>query len=159
MRLTSLCLLICWLLAGPAAAGEIYAPPKGSPLRATLLDAARPAFEAQVRAPVEFVVQTLNVMDGWAFGSVKPQRPGGVPIDWSRTKFAEDVAQGMFETDISFFLLRDDGSGWKLVEYALGPTDVAWDWWRQQNKLPYELFGHTPEDFGVTPSPRPQQGN
>ena len=23
---------------------------------------------------------------------------------------------------------------------AVGPTDVAWDWWRQQHSLPQELF-------------------
>lgn len=137
----------------------IHTPPKGSPLRALLLDTARPAFEREVGAPVEFVVRTLNVMDGWAFGNVKLQRPGGVPIDWRRTKFADDLAHGMLEAESNFFLLQDTGRGWRLVEYVIGPTDVAWDWWRQQHDLPYELFGHTAEDFGAPPpSTRPRSG-
>ncbi|MBN8911821.1 MAG: hypothetical protein J0H65_07130 [Rhizobiales bacterium] len=159
-------LLLFWCLLAtvsihPAAAQDVIVSPlKGSPLRASLLDTARPPFEREIGAPVEFVVHTLNVMDGWAFGSVRPQRPGGAPIDWQRTKFAEDVAQGMFETDISFFLLRNAGDGWQLAEIAIGPTDVAWDWWRQQHDLPYELFGHTAGDFGDPPaSTRPSSGN
>jgi hypothetical protein len=161
LSLSLVLLTASWLAAGPAAAqGTIVAPPKGSPLRATLLDAARPTFEQEVGAPVEFVVHTLNVMDGWAFGSVKLQRPGGVPIDWRRTKFADDVAQGVFEADISFFLLRNPGDGWRLAEYAIGPTDVAWDWWRQQHNLPYELFGYTAEDLGAAaPTTKPRAGN
>lgn len=157
-RLISYTLIAC-LAAGALHAADIESPPKGSPLRASLLDAARPTFEQEVGAPVEFVVNTLNVMDGWAYGDVKLQRPGGVPIDWSRTKFAEDVAQGMIETGHNLFLLQQGEGGWALVEYAVGPTDVAWDWWRQQRKLPAELFGASPEDFPAPPSPRPQPGN
>lgn len=163
MRLTislSSCLLALLLAKGHAIAGEIQSPPKGSPLRATLLDAARPTFEREVGAPVEFVINTLNAMDGWAYGDVKLQRPGGVPIDWSGTKFAEDDAQGMLETGHNLFLLQQEGSGWTVVEYAIGPTDVAWDWWRQQHKLPAELFGASSADFpDATSSPRPQSGN
>lgn len=156
-----LCLLATLCVApSPASAQDaIVTPPKGTPLRATLLDTARPAFEQELGAPVEFVVHTLNVMDGWAFGSVKPQRPGGVAIDWGKTKFAEDVAQGMFETGISFFLLRDTGDGWTLAEIAIGPTDVAWDWWRQQHRLPAELFGASSADVPpLEPAQRPRPG-
>ena len=32
------------------------------------------------------------------------------------------------------------GNGWTLVEFAVGPTDIAWDWWRQQHSLPQDLF-------------------
>jgi hypothetical protein len=151
----ALAILLPALAAVPAAAGEIYAPPKGSPLRARLLDAA-----SEVGAPVEFVVRTLNVMDGWAFGNVKLQRPGGVPIDWRRTKFADDLAHGMLETESNFFLLQQTQDDWTLVEVAIGPTDVAWDWWREQRKLPYELFGVTAEDLGAaSPSAPHSSGN
>ncbi|MCC7250669.1 hypothetical protein [Hyphomicrobium sp.] len=163
MRVVHLLLLLCLsisdLAIDGAAAGDIYSPPKGTPLRAQLLDAARPTFEREVGAPVEFVVETLNVMDGWAYDNVKLQRPGGVPIDWRSTKFAEDFAQGMRETESNLFLLQQGGDGWTLVEYAIGPTDVAWDWWRQQRNLPYELFGATAEDFGAPPaSVKPRSG-
>lgn len=138
-------LTLCWLAvafaAGPVAAQKLEKPERGSALRTQLLDAARPVFERETGGPVEFVIKQLNVVDVWAFGNVSVQRPGGGAIDWSRTKFGQDEAEGMFESGGHFFLLRRADSGeWMLVEYALGPTDVAWDWWRQQLNLPEALF-------------------
>lgn len=124
----------------PVSAGDVVQPPKGSPLRTSILDAVRPTFAGQVGGPVEFVVTTLNVWGQWAYGDVKLQRPGGGAIDWSRTKFAEDYAQGMFDPAHNLFLLKQAGEGWGLVEYAIGPTDVAWDYWRQQYNIPIEVF-------------------
>ena len=140
-RCLSLCLLgLGLILAHPAAAGDIFQPLKGSPLRTSILDAARPTFAGQVGGPVEFVVTTLNVWGPWAYGDVQLQRPGGGAIDWSRTKFAEDYARGMFDPAHNLFLLKQAGNGWALVEYAIGPTDVAWDYWRQQYDIPAEVF-------------------
>jgi hypothetical protein len=138
-------LVICALLlaaAQPAFSGAdtIVRVERGSPQRAGILDAVRPLFIVETGGPIEFVVNTLNTMDGWAYGDVQLQRPGGVPIDWSKTKFAEANAQGAFEAEHSLFLLQDTGNGWTLVEFAVGPTDIAWDWWRQQHSLPQDLF-------------------
>lgn len=159
----ALCLAALTASLSPATAAEpIFSPERGSPLRATLLDTARPVFEQQIGGPIEFVVRTLNVMGGWAYGDVKLQRPGGVPIDWSRTKFADDSAQGMLETDHNLFLLQHAGGQWQLVEYAIGPTDVAWDDWRQQRRLPAELFGASSADFPLpppAPSTKPRAGD
>lgn len=131
-------------IAPAARAGEVVHPEKGSELREAVLDAARPIFESETGGPVEFVVNTLNVMDDWAYGDVRLQRPGGAPIDWSATKFADDQTQGTLETEHNLFLLKKTKGGWSLAEYAVGPTDVAWDWWRQQRHLPAELFASTP---------------
>lgn len=125
----------------PAGAQTVTNVERGNPLRSQILDAARPLFERETGGPVEFVVQKLNTYDVWAFANLRAQRPGGGAIDWSRTRFGEDMAQGMFDPSNSFVLLRRADSGeWMLVEYALGPTDVAWDWWRQQLDLPEALF-------------------
>lgn len=146
-----LVLLLAVAPLGPAAvsagAPAVEQPAKGTALRKELLGAARPVFERELGAPVEFAVTTLNVMNGWAYGNVRPQRPSGKPIDWRRTKFADAFNEGMFEADVSLFLLQETAAGWQLVEYAIGPTDVAWDWWRSQRNLPYELFGASAQDF------------
>ncbi len=155
----ALCLLAPGLSASSAGAGDFHSPPKGSALRTGILDAARPTFEKEIGGPIEFVVTTLNVYDDWAYGDVKIQRPGGKPIDWSKTKFAEDFKQGMLETGHNLFLLQEGGDGWGMVEYAIGPTDVAWDWWRQQHNLPAELFGASSKDYPPVSRPRPQSGN
>ena len=137
----TVCLLAAVLAAGAIAAdSRITSPERGSPLRAELLDAARPIFEEETGGPIEFVVHRLNVIDKWAYAAVKLQRPGGVPIDWSRTKFAADYAHDMFQTEHHMVLLRNLGNGWAVIEYAIGPTDVAWDDWRVQHGLPRDLF-------------------
>jgi hypothetical protein len=115
-------------------------PQRGSALRAELLDTVRPRFEQETGGPVEFVVRHLNVIGEWAYGEVEAQRPGGKDIDWSRTGYAEDFAAGMFDPAASDFLLRQGPSGWTIVEFAIGPTDVVWDSWRLDHNLPLALF-------------------
>jgi hypothetical protein len=122
------------------AAPRIVKPPRGSALRAQLLDAARPVFRRETGGPVEFVVVRLNVMGDWAFGEVRLQRPSGQPIDWSATRYADDFEAGMFDPAASDFLLRRTSDGWKVVEFATGPTDVVWDGWRHDYGLPLALF-------------------
>jgi hypothetical protein len=123
-----------------AAAQSVTQPPHGSGLRKELLDAARPTFEKETAGPIEFVVHRLNVLGGWAFGDVLLQRPGGRKIDWSKTKYAEDERNGAFDPGGAFFLLKQSGSNWTVVEFATGPTDVAWDFWREEHHLPSQLF-------------------
>ena len=134
----SLCLGL--LLVQPALAQLAVQPPPGSKLRAELLDAARATFEADTSGPIEFVVRRLNVLGDWVFGDVRLQRPGGGAIDWSKTKYAADVKQGMFDTGGSFFLLRRNGGAWAVIEFSTGPTDVIWDGWRTERNLPRALF-------------------
>lgn len=121
-------------------ARRIVQPERGSKLRAELLDAVRPVFVSETGGPVEFVVKRLNVMGDWAFGEVRLQRPGGQPIDWKKTIYAEDFEAGMFDPDGSDFLLRRSTIGWVVMEFATGPTDVAWDSWRHDYRLPLALF-------------------
>jgi hypothetical protein len=123
--------------ASPLAAQTT--PPKGSPLRAELMDAFRPTVEAEIGGPIEFVVIDLRVMGPWAYARVRPQRPGGRAIDWNRTKFREDMKQG-YMSDLSLALLRRSGSGWRVVEYAIGPSDAPWDGWDKTHGVSRRLF-------------------
>lgn len=144
-RLHVVLLMVCAVaLIAPAAAQPAFQPPPGSQLRAGLLDVVRPTFEIETGGAIEFVVRRLNVLGDWAFGDVRLQRPGGGPIDWRKTKYAADFAAGMFDPGGSFFLLKHSGGAWSVVEFATGPTDIAWDGWRTQNKLPQTLFERGP---------------
>jgi hypothetical protein len=140
MRKLVLSLLLLNLGFASAVAQSVTQPPQGTRLRKELLDAARPVFEKETEGPVEFVVHRLNVMDGWAFGDVFLQRPGGRKIDWSKTKYAEEERNGAFDSGGCFFLLKRSGANWTVVEFVTGPTDVAWDAWRQDRHLPSQLF-------------------
>jgi hypothetical protein len=124
----------------PAFAQPITTPPPGSGLRAEILDAYRPAVEAELGAPVEFVVQALNVMDDWAFVEARPQRPGGNPIDWRRTRYRQAFESDMM-SDLVLALLRRRGEhGWQVIENVIGPTDVVWENWLMTYHLPRALF-------------------
>lgn len=135
-----------WLMAviagacQPVRSGDVYLPGRDDPLRLQLLNVVRPLFARETKGAVQFVVRRLAVKDHWAFGHVVVQRPGGQKIDWRKTKYAEALSDGMFDPDASFFLLRRTKKGWRIYDYALGPTDVVWDGWRQDLGLPVKLF-------------------
>jgi hypothetical protein len=101
----------------PAAAS---AQVEGAQRRA-ILDAMRPAIERRLGAPVEFVVHRIGVRDGWALVIADPQRPGGGRIDGRRI-FGEDF-ENMDGLTVNA-VLRFTGGRWRLVDHAIGPTDV-----------------------------------
>ena len=104
----------------PSLAQRVVFPKRGTGLRKALLDTVRPTFERDTRGPVEFVVHRLAISGRFAFGHVSAQRPGGGRINWMKTVYAKELKEGFFD--------------------PVGPTDVPWDGWRQQFRLPVKLF-------------------
>ncbi|WP_439530799.1 hypothetical protein [Pannonibacter sp.] len=108
----------------PSLAAGAYEPPRGSAERAAINDAVRPMMEARLGAPVEFVVERMQVANGWAFVILLPQRPGGKAIDLSQTMLA-DLAE--ISGDASLYaLLREANGRWNIIDFAIGPTDAFW---------------------------------
>jgi hypothetical protein len=128
------------LLGAAAPAAAQVSPPRGSRLRAELMDALRPRVQVEIGGQIEFVVRTLRVMEPWAFAHVVPQRPGGGKIDWNRTKFREDMRDGNMSDGTMALLRRSPNTAWDVVELAIGPSDLPWDSWREERNLPRELF-------------------
>ncbi len=142
-------LVLCFLASIALSVGTVAQPSpasvaaieRGHSLRSVLLDAARPTFVAETDGDVEFVVRRLTVWGPWAFGQVKPQRPGGSPIDWARTAYADIHAQGDLDGDgESYFLLIRHSGEWVVHEFAIGPTDVVWAGWAEEYYLPSQMF-------------------
>lgn len=145
-------LLVSLLLGGPMAAeGEPIpaitvsqarpqAVPVGDARRRVLLDTIRPAIEARVDQPVQFMVDKLVVLGDWAFYAGSIQKPNGRPIDFSRTSYAEALREGMFDGPTTYALLQRRGSNWRLVEFIVGPTDVAYLGWAGEFGAPDRLF-------------------
>ncbi len=77
---------------------------------------------------------------GRLFADVQLTRPGGTLIDWKKTKYADDYAAGIFDPSGTFVLLHRTGSNWTVSDSATGPTDIAWDSWRLNYRLPSALF-------------------
>jgi len=119
-----------------AAWAAPYEPARGSAERAAILDALRPAVEGQLRPPVEFTVSRLRVEDGWAFAEVEPQRPGGRAIDAAALRLDTEIMDGL----TTWALLKKQRGGWTLVEWIIGPTDVAWSDWPAMHGTPRGIF-------------------
>jgi hypothetical protein len=127
------------LLFPKAAWARYWTPQRGTAERKALMDAARPAMSREIGGPIEFVVHTLRTDGDWAYLFAQPQRPGGTPIDWRQTPFAQDWADGFFDEGV-MILYRLDGQRWTVVDYFIGPTDVPWYAWIDQYGLPEALF-------------------
>lgn len=125
-------------LAGLAAA-DLYQPQAGSAERRAIMDAARVPIQGAVGVPVVFVVDVLNSDGTWAYLQAVPHNPDGSPIDWSRTHLAQDMANGWI-SDIAMVLLRNDGGGWRVEAWVMGPTDVHWLGWVEDYGFPERFF-------------------
>jgi opacity protein-like surface antigen len=97
-----------------AFAADVHEPAKGSAERRAILDAIRPAIEAQMRTPVEFVISVILTDGDWAFVSAMPQHPGGGAIDLEKTAFAgkSDIMDGLS----TYALARFANGRWNHVD-------------------------------------------
>jgi hypothetical protein len=122
-----------------ALAAEVHEPAKGSAERKAILDAIRPAIEAQMRGPVEFAVNIMLTDGEWAFVGANPQRPGGGEIDAEQTAFAgkSDIMDGL----TTYALARHANGRWHHVDDIVGPTDVAYMAWIELYQVPKAVLG------------------
>lgn len=126
-----------------------YEPPRGSPVRAAILNSIRIPVERELGPPVLLTITALNVQGSWAFASVKAMRPDG-SLEWSRTRYARAMTSGEMSDSI-LALLRANGDRWNITEFAFGPTDVPWISWSAKHHIPQKFF----QDAYVHESPPP----
>ncbi|UIJ46503.1 hypothetical protein LZK98_06020 [Sphingomonas cannabina] len=107
--------------------------------RAAILDIARQPVAQHLGKPVKFKVRTLHRDGDWAFLIAEMQDSGGRPISYAGTPLASAEAEGMVSKDYAA-LLRRIGGHWRVADYAIGPTDVAWAEWPAKHKAPRALF-------------------
>ncbi len=120
--------IILLVLTLPAHAYE--SPPRGTALRADLMDALRPIAEWTLGAPVQFVVNDIRVSGNVAFVSVTAQRPGGVPINIRNTPLVlrDKIEPDMIDGTNIQALLQKSGRMWVPVHQETGATDVWYAW-------------------------------
>lgn len=106
-----------------AAAQNSSAPPTtGSQQRAAIMNAVRPAIEVELGPNVEFVINCIQVWNGWALLNAEPRRRGGRPID-PRVLPDWEYRDGLTTTA----LLRFRYGRWNVVGHQIGATDVWYD--------------------------------
>ena len=78
----------------------------GTPERKAVMDALRVPVQKDLGVPVQFVVQTLNVVGNYAFMMGVPQQKNGKPIDYLKTSHKEHYESEAFEDAITALLKR-----------------------------------------------------
>ena len=132
--------LDCLLFAAAnALAQSVPIPPAGSAERKAIMDVLRVPCERDLGLKVLFKVQHLRVSGDWAFARVVPVQPNGSEIDYSRTKYREDLKEGAFDGEAEA-LLRREGGQWKLVEWRFGASDTEVDLWLAKYRFPKSLL-------------------
>ena len=136
--------LLALALAAPAIAAppapQIHDVAAADPLRKALLDALRPAVAKDLGQPVKFVVTTLRATDGHAFAQVTPQTPAGKPIDFQRTRYAQQQRNGLLDGDMIHALLAKEQGRWVVKAFVVAPTDVSWAGWDEEFGAPRALI-------------------
>jgi hypothetical protein len=116
-----------------------HTPERGSPERQALMDALREPVQRELGKPAIFQVRELRVLGEWAFADVSPRNPDGSPLDYSGTSLEEAWRDG-FVDDGMYAVLRRTNGRWRVLRYAIGPTDVAWIPWEEELRAPRALF-------------------
>ncbi len=128
----------CCLAVTHAHAQRAYTPAAGSPARKAIMDVLRVPVEADLRQKVVFKVQHLRIVGPWCLARVVPMRPDGGDIDYTRTKYRDDLEEGAFDGE-GEALLRNDGAGWRLLEWRFGASDTEVDIWLEKYRAPAAL--------------------
>ena len=110
--------------------------------RARILNALRVPVAKELKRPVVFRVDYLKVRGDWAFLRGVPRQPGGKPMEYRGTPYEQARKEGVFDDWICALLRRQrPGSGpWRVVRYAIGATDVAYEGWDREFGAPSAIF-------------------
>ena len=118
---------------------RLHSPKDGSQEYKAILDALRVPVEQKLQQKVLFVVQGIEVEDGYAFMQGRPVQPDGARIDYSHTVYSEAVQAGAFDDAVSALLQWRAGS-WTVLTYNIGATDVTWLPWASDYGAPEAIF-------------------
>ncbi len=93
---------------------DVVTPRSGSPERKAILDGLRPTFEKAFGKPVEFKVESLRTVAGFAWVVVHPQRPNGTPIGKAEWNKGVGPCEQDRSTAVAQFWMRKRSDGWRV---------------------------------------------
>lgn len=103
---------------------QLHTPGLGSKERKAIMDALRAPTQKDIGQKVIFKVGYLKVDNGWALAMAEPIQPNSQPINWKKTKYKDAVENDTFGFTV-IAILKQSGSGWKVMGYDLGATDLG----------------------------------
>lgn len=106
---------------------------------AAATDVACAAIAADLGKPVALDVSQASGSGDWGFVVATMREPDGGRLDYAGTGLEKAADEGMV-SDEAIALLRRDGSGWAVVDLAIGPMDVVWETWPADHGAPEDLF-------------------
>lgn len=112
-----------------------------SPELDALTAALAPRVEAEIGRPVSLTATSMQINEDWAWLIAQPWTPEGTQIDWSATRYAERARDGMLDGGgVTYALFKREDGQWRVVDFAVGPTDVAWADWSERYGAPEGLM-------------------
>lgn len=134
--------------SGPAETGAVAAPAEldhevtaDDDVYDFVLSSANTTLSEQVGQAVVIQPEIFRSEGEWAFIYGPVRGADGSPIDWSSTLLAGPAAEGMIDGDLGVILLNFADGGWRVVETAIGPTDVPQAGWPDEHHVSPALVG------------------
>lgn len=130
--------LVCLGMVPMGAAGAAVSPTERDAIVATATQSVARSLQLDA-ARLRLAPEQLRRQGDWVFLTAQLQDAAERPFDYAGTAL-HDAAQAGAVSSLCAALLRRQGGAWKLVEIAIGPTDVAWETWPAEHRAPAELF-------------------
>jgi hypothetical protein len=138
--------LLCHLILLGQQAKKDLAKELNSPERKAILAALKAGLQADLRLKPKLVVKSLVIKNGFAYFIGHVKNPDGKEIDFRKTAYKEEVEAGVFDGDNTNALLKKIKGKWKVLTFAVGPSDVPWGCWWKEFKAPKEIFDYAEEN-------------
>lgn len=133
----------CSLYPGFESCPSVATPQSGTALRKDILGAIHAGgLDASVHGQAnQLVVSWFKAGGDYAFVTADVQAAGGGEIDWQNSDYASEIADGLFDGPNLTAIAHKTATGWKLSEWSVGATDVAWyGAWSRLESVPCALF-------------------
>lgn len=111
--------------------------------RKAMLDALKLKLQPSLRLKPKMVVEHLWMKNNYAFFKGAAKNAEGKDIDFSKTEYKEAMEEGAFDGETTFAVLKKVAGKWKVLAWALGPTDVPYTCWWSEFKAPKDIFDYT----------------
>jgi len=121
------------------AVQQPHTPKPGSSERKQITEALRSVVEKELKKPVVFRIDALNVQNEWAFLRGAPLQKSGKPMDYRGTRYQKLIDAGTFD-DWICALLRKEAKQWRVVDNVIGATDVPFADWAERYHAPAGIF-------------------
>lgn len=137
--LLGLSLLLIFVSLATAQGAGVKTPEKDSIERMAIMNALRVPVEKELKQRVQFTIKHIKSDDTWAFVMGEPLNLKAAQPDYAGTRYKTAIDAGAFDNNYQALLKKTAGK-WKVVNYAIGCTDVCWLDWDKKYKAPKEVF-------------------